>query len=109
MSQKKIRMDGLGQQRELMYGAAGICIELIVVRVAREENGLTVGIQVLHVEGQVDAVHARHKDIGDEKLRHDEIRYSEGLITVVGDSGTKSALIQDRRQCVGDEGFVVDH
>ena len=100
-------MDGFGEHGEVVGGAAGIVLEMDGIRVAGEEEDLAVGGRFFDGDGEVDAAHFRHEDVGDEEVGGNDLRDGERVFCVVGGGCCVVLFAEDRDECVCDDGFVV--
>ena len=107
--QQCVGVDGLGEHGEIVGGAAGVVFEVDDVDVAGEEEDLAVGSRLFDGDGEIDAGHSGHEDVGDEVVGGDDLRDGERVFCVVGGGGCVVLFAEDCDESVCDEGFVVDY
>ena len=101
-------MDGLGESGEVVAGVAGFFKEVDGRGLSREEEHLALRELAGQGDGEIDAAHSGHDDVGDEELGSDPEGEGEGTGAIVGCVGFETALRENDGEGVGDDPFVVD-
>jgi len=60
-----------------------------------------------HADGELDSIHSRHHDIGEQIIWSEPEGDLQGSLTTIGRLGAKTRLIQDRRCGVGNHLLIV--
>jgi len=101
-------VDGLGESGEVVAGAARFFKEVDGGGLAGEEEDLALREFAGQCDGEIDATHSGHDDVGDEELGSDVEGEGERTGAIVGCVGVEAALRENDGEGVGDDSFVVD-
>ena len=102
-------MDGFGERGEVVAHGACSFEEIDGGCLTGEEQDLAHWEGLGDGDGEIDAAHPRHHDVGDEEVGGGLIRENESARSVVSGHGGEAAFGDDDGESVRNDFFVVDY
>lgn len=107
--QKILRVDGLGEDFELVALGARAFQEVGGSGLAGEEQDFAAREETANVDGGLDTVHVGHDDVADDEVGTNGFGALDGAGSGIDSRGIEPVLVEDYGERVGDYSFVVYH
>ena len=101
-------VDGLGKDHGLVALTSRLFDELYGSGMPGNEQYLTLRMVLGEPDGQVDAIHPRHHDVGDEDVRLKSRCDGHGFLSVVGDLNDVAVGAENEGEAIDDQAFIVN-
>ena len=102
-------MHWLGQDFEFVPLSAGLLEKIGSGGLTGKQENFASGNQLADLNGRFDSVHIGHDDVADNQIRTCGSSAVDGSKSRVYRRCLKAVLIQDDRQCVGNNSFIIDY